>query len=111
MFIIKDPISINEIKEKYANFFDNLVKIVVDLERNVIAIDAELHADLEEYILENGSEQENLWGANIYMDKTKFVEYTSLINIRPWQNNRSMEIQNEDIKNKIYRIVNNLITW
>ena len=60
-----------------------MCKAVVDIERNVCAVDAELHADLESLLLENGSLQENLWGVNLYPLKQKFdfIEYTSLINI------------------------------
>ncbi len=111
MHIISVPISINEIKEKYNHFFENLLKIVVDLEKKIIAIDAELHVDLEQYLLESGSSQNNLWGANIYFNKPSFIEYTSLINIRPALNNKSMEIQDEKIKNSVFETVNNLITW
>ena len=111
MIIITNPTTIQEIKEKHNNFFDNLVKIVIDIEKETIAIDAELHADLESYLLENDSEQQNLWGANIYIDKPNFIEFTSLINIRPNQNNRSMEIQDDVLKIKIQNIVKKFITW
>jgi len=87
--------------------FTDVMKIVVDVERKVIAIDAEMHADLEETLLENGSHQKDLWGANIYPGKTgdDLIEYTSFINIRPNQNNRSMEILSESIKNSVKEIV------
>ena len=111
MFIRKEPISIKIIKEKYNHFFDTMVKIVIDIEKNIIAIDAEMHADLEQMLLENDSEQKNLWGANIYFEKTNFIEFTSLINIRPAQNNKNMEVQDENLRNKIQKIVNQLIIW
>ena len=89
-----------------------MIKAVVDIDKQIIALDAELHADLEEVLLENGSNQENLWGINLYLEdeKDKQIEYTALINIRPSLDNRSMEIEDIQIKNKINKIVNRLIT-
>ena len=88
-----------------------MVKAVVDIENKILAIDAELHSDLEELLLKNGSKQENLWGINIYpgTGKEKFIEYTSLINIRPSQGNASMDIKSNDLRVKIQKIVNGLI--
>ena len=88
-----------------------MMKAVVDIENNILAIDAELHSDLEELLLKNGSKQENLWGINIYPEasKEKFIEYTSLINIRPSQDNASMDIKSNDLRVKIQKIVNSLI--
>jgi hypothetical protein len=111
MFIVKEPISIKEIKEKHNHFFETMVKIVIDLEQNIIAIDSEMHADCEQLLLENRSKQSNLWGANIYFEKANFVEFTSLINIRPSQNNKSMEVQDENLKQQIQQIVDKLIIW
>ena len=89
-----------------------MIKAVVDIDKQIIALDAELHADLEEVLLENGSNQENLWGINLYLEenKDKQIEYTALINIRPSLDNRSMEIEDLQIRNKINKIVNRLIT-
>ena len=88
-----------------------LVKAVADVKNNVIAIDAELHSDLECMLLEEGSEQGNLWGFNIYpeMEDEDFVEFDSLINIRPRQNNRSHSVEDEAIRSKIIEIVNKFI--
>ncbi len=84
--------------------FSELMKIVVDVEKKILAVDAEMHADLEVLLLESGSGQNNLWGANVYPNRTDedFIEYTSFINIRPNQNNRSMEIQDTEIRNEGY---------
>ena len=91
--------------------FTELMKIVVDVDKKKLAIDAEMHADLEKLLLENGSEQKNLWGANIYPEKSndELIEYTSFINIRPSQNNRSMEILDDDLKIKVKEIILNLL--
>ena len=87
------------------------MKIVVDIKRRVLAIDADMHADLEEILLEDGSKQKDLWGANIYPQKSDedFLEYTSFINIRPSDDNKDMEVMDPDIRFAIKEIVNNLI--
>ncbi len=111
MFVIKEPIRFSEIKEKHANFYQGLVKIVVDVEKELVAVDAEMHADLEQQLLGGGSNQKDLWGANLYLDKPGFIEFNSLINIRPGQGNVSMDLANEDLKRKIKVIVNKLILF
>ena len=88
-----------------------MVKAVVDVEKRIIAVDAELHADLEEMLIENGSRQNSLWGINLRLknEKKDWIEYTALINIRPALGNDGMEIKNEAIKKKIAEIVYRLI--
>jgi len=91
--------------------FGNLVKAVVDVEKEIIAVDGELHADEQALLLEDGSKQENLWGINIYPDESgkDFIEFDSVINIRPSQQNRSRGIDNPEIKKKVLEIVNKLV--
>ncbi len=102
-----------ELAEKHLQYFKTLVKVVVDIEEGKIALDAELHSDLEACLLGEGSMQDNLWGINLYplKDKEDFIEYTAFINIRPHQNNRSMEIEDHKIKEKIQLIINRLIDY
>lgn len=111
MIIIKDSIDLEEIKNMLGNFFPEMVKGVVDIEKNELALDAELHSDLESLLIENGSLQKDLWGINIYpeLDDEDFIEFDSLINIRPTDNNRSRYVEDENIRNKIIEILNNLI--
>jgi hypothetical protein len=111
MEIITQKISIAKLKDLSGKMFGNLVKAVVDVEKGIIAIDGELHADEQALLLENGSRQENLWGINIYPDKTgvDFIEFDSVINIRPSQQNRSRGVENQEIKRKILEIINKLI--
>mgnify|MGYP001606524842 CR=1 FL=1 len=113
MKIIDSRISRNELTDNYLGYFKTMTKAVVDVEKDIVAIDAELHSDLEAYLLENGSKQENLWGINLYpfKDKNDFIEYTSLINIRPHQDNFSMEVENLEIREKISKIVSSLINY
>jgi hypothetical protein len=111
MQIIKDPISLNILWENRKTDFTEMMKIVVDVEKKILAIDAEMHADLENLLLTHNSEQQNLWGANIYPfhEGDDYMEYTSFINIRPSQNNRSMEVKDAEIRMKIRQIVTQLI--
>ncbi|MEI0702634.1 DUF5674 family protein [Brachyspira intermedia] len=111
MIIIKESIEVSEIKNMLGNFFTDMVKGVVDIEKNELALDAELHSDLESLLIENGSLQKNLWVINIYpeLDDEDFIEFDSWINIRPADNNRSRYVEDENIRNKIIEILNNLI--
>ena len=111
MKIIKDKISIKELKEMSAQMFGNFVKAVVDIEKKIMAVDSELHADEEALLLENGSEQRNLWGINIYPELSgdDFIEFDSMINLRPSQENRSRGVDNPEIRKKILEIVNQLV--
>jgi hypothetical protein len=88
-----------------------MVKFVVDVERGVAAVGGELHADEEALLLEDGSRQDDLWGANYYPGRGEegCLEYTSLINIRPAQGNRSMVIESEATQARVREIAFALI--
>ena len=111
MHIIESKISRQEISDKFCSYFETMTKAVVDVAKETIAIDADLHSDLEAALIEAGSRQEDLWGINLYPAKSEdeFIEYTSLINIRPHQNNPSMEIMDSALKEKIKSIVESLV--
>ena len=111
MKIIRDNISINELMEMAERMFGNLVKAVVDIEKEIMAVDAELHSDEEGLLLENGSEQKNLWGINLYVELSNedFVEFDSMINLRPSSGNRSCGIDSPEIREKIIKIINKLV--
>ena len=87
--------------------FGDMVKAVVDVDREVIAVNAELHSDLEAKLLENGSQQKHLWGINFYPDiqGDDFLEFDSMINMRPSQGNMSRGVDNEEVRMKISGIV------
>ena len=91
--------------------YGDMAKGVVDLERKVVALGGELHADCEEMLLEQGSSQVDLWGFNIYPAKSKEsrIEYTSFINIRPKQNNLQIEIKDEGLRQQIKAVIDSLI--
>ena len=86
--------------------FEDMAKYVVDVRRRVIGIGGEMHADAEQVLLEHGSEQQDLWGANYYpgRDRDGCIEFTSLINIRPAAGNRSMEVQDPALRETIREI-------
>ncbi len=111
MKIIKEKISIKELEKLAEAMFGNLVKAVVDIERKIMAVGGELHSDEEALLIENGSMQNNLWGINIYPEiKNKnWIEFDSMINLRPSQGNKSRGVENIDTQKIIIEIVNNLI--
>ncbi len=101
-------ISINELEAMAESMYDGLVKGVVDLKKGILVLDAEMHVDEEQYLLEQGSQQGNLWGINLYSAKfgtPEFIEFDSMINIRPRQQNMSRGIDNPEIRQKITDLV------
>ncbi|MFH1684188.1 MAG: DUF5674 family protein [Candidatus Margulisiibacteriota bacterium] len=111
MKIIKDKITLSELKQLAASKFGNFVKAVVDLQSRIMVVDAELHADEEALLIEQGSKQQALWGINIYpeLSGVEQIEFDSMINLKPSQNNRSRGIEDPAIREQIIQIVNNLI--
>lgn len=107
MKIITEALLLDELKQMAAATFGNLVKAVVDVDREIIAVDGELHSDLEALLLDNGSKQKSLWGINLYpeIQGDGFIEFDSIINMRPSQGNRSRGIENEKIRKGIAVIV------
>lgn len=94
-----------------ARSFGDLVKAVVDVERGIMSLDAELHSDEEAQLLEDGSEQQHLWGINLYpgVEGEGWVEFDSVINIRPWQDNRSRGVKDPQLRAQITQVVNRLV--
>lgn len=111
MIIVRDPVGLREIKSMAITKFGNMVKAVVDVERGIMALDGELHADEEAILIEDGSRQEHLWGINFYPDLSgeDFVEFDSMINLRPSRGNNSRGIEDPEIRKKIIEIINKLI--
>jgi hypothetical protein len=110
--IITDTFTLLELKQMAASMFGDMVKAVVDVDREVIAVDAELHSDLEALLLQDGSNQKGLWGINLYpeLKGDEFVEFDSMINMRPSQNNRSRGVDDESVRRKIIEIVSKRVT-
>ncbi len=112
MKLVKTQIQLNELEAMASKSMFNLVKVVVDIDKEIMVVDAEMHADEEQYLLALGSKQRNLWGINLYPKKygsKEFIEFDSMINLRPNENNLSRGIDNEIIKKKIETIVKKLV--
>jgi hypothetical protein len=111
MRIVDSPITLGELKTMAEGLFGNLVKAVVDVERQIMAVDGELHADEEALLLESGSRQQSLWGINIYpeLEGPDRIEFDSMINIRPSQGNRSRGIDDPKVRERIIQIVAGLM--
>ena len=91
--------------------FGDMVKAVVDVDRGVMAVSGELHSDEEAMLLEDGSRQSDLWGINLYPNESgvDWIEFDSMINVRPSQGNRSRGVEDEDVREAIRRVVANLV--
>ncbi len=112
MEILETPVTVNKLKDMAENHFVDMLKAVVDIDRQLIALDAELHSDLEALLLDNGSSQSSLWGINIYpeLDKDNYLEFDSMINLRPSQGNISRGVDDEKIRLKIIEVVEKWIS-
>ena len=111
MQLVDKKITRTQLMELAKERFGDLVKAVVDIKQGVMIIGGELHADEESLLLDQGSLQQDLWGINLYPDQTgeAFIEFDSMINIRPSQGNRSRDIQDPVIRKKIIDIVHRLV--
>ncbi|MGQ9701619.1 MAG: DUF5674 family protein [bacterium] len=111
MLVIKEQTSLLKIKELAQESFVNLVKAVVDVEKKILVVGGELHSDMEAVLLEMGSKQENLWGINIYPEanEDEFIEFDSMINVRPSMGNRTRRVEDPFVREKILGIVKDLI--
>ena len=111
MQIIDRPTDRQILNAMMPNYFGDMVKAVVDIVQKKIGVDAELHADIEQALLAQGSSQYDLWGINLYPEMTEedFVEFDSLINIRPGQGNRSRDVQDAETRQRIIETVNYLL--
>ena len=111
MTIINQAISRKILAEMAQNFYGEMIKGVVDINRRIMALDAELHSDLERLLLEDGSDQESLWGINLYpgVEGDDFIEFDSLNNISPRRNNFSRDVEDDAIRSQIRSIFKNLI--
>lgn len=109
--IVREPVSRSEVERLAREGFGDMVKAVVDVERAIMALAGELHSDQEALLLDDGSRQDDLWGINLYPGRPpdEWLEYDSMINLRPSQGNRSRDVENADTRNRIRKIVDDLI--
>jgi len=103
-----DTIDIVELTKMAEKMYGNLVKGVVDIEKDILVLDAEMHVDEEQFLLEQGSSQNDLGGINLYpanFGEEDFVEFDYMVNIRPRQQNMSRHVDSPEIQQKIIKIV------
>lgn len=105
ILILRDVITPEQV-EMMLDAYASYIKLAVDVEREILAGGGELHADCEQALLEDGSRQENVWGAD--WDLSGEVRFESLINIRPRQGNRSLELQSPELRRDVERIVRHI---
>lgn len=111
MKMVTTPITKSELSQMSQSFAGGLVKAVVDIKKEIMVVDAPMHADEEKELLDQGSNQDDLWGINLYPELAgdDFIEFDSMINIRPRLNNFSRGIEDENLQKKIVAIVNKLV--
>jgi hypothetical protein len=105
------PLSLEDLRAMAARGFGDLVKAVVDLARGVMVVEAEMHADEEAQLLEEGSRQEDLWGINLYPDlpEGEWIEFDSMINLRPSSGNSSRGVDDPSTRGAITALVTRLV--
>lgn len=106
-----DRISLDELRRLAAGRFGDMIKAVVDLERRIMLVDADLHADQEAELLAGGSRQQDLWGINLYPDLSgdDWLEFDSMINLRPSFDNRSRGVDDPAAREQIADLVRALV--
>jgi len=109
--IVREPITLDELRSLAHGQFGEFVKSVVDVRLGVMAIGGELHADEEALLIEQGGHQADLWGINLYPDRvgTDRIEFDSMINVRPSQGNRSRSVEDPALRQQIVNVVTRLI--
>lgn len=109
--VIEKSISLDELRDIAKEPFGDMVKAVVDIKKGIMAVGASMHADEEAELLARGSSQHDLWGINLYpeKDETSWLEFDSMINLRPGQGNRSRGVENPEMQQQIRSIVQKLI--
>ncbi len=111
--IVRVPVTLADIEAMAERMFGSLVKAVVDVERGIMAVGGEMHADEEALLLGEGSPQSGLWGINLYpaeFGSPRFIEFDSVINIRPSQGNRTRSVDDAAARAAITVIVDRLVT-
>ena len=109
--LVDKRVTREQIKAAAWPYYEEVVKAVVDVERRVMAIGGEMHADEERFLLDHGSRQSDLWGINIFteLEGLEMIEFDSLINIRPGMGNRTRNVEDPAIRERIIEIVNSFV--
>lgn len=107
IIVLKDKATKDQIDEASREFL-TYIKVVIDIKREIASIGGKFHADAEKILLEDGSKQDDLWGGGLDLKSGKF-DMQAIINIRPGQENDSMEILDSDIRKKFIKIAEKLL--
>lgn len=109
--IIRTPVPLSLVVDFAQARFGDMCKAAVDIRRCVMALGGELHSDEEAVLLEDGSAQSDIWGINLYPAETddEWIEFDSMINVRPSANNRSRGVEDPLLRARIRRAVESLI--
>lgn len=110
--IVKKPINLVELKKNAEKYYGDMVKAVVDVEREILAVGGEFHVDMQTILAnEENSSGASTWGINLYFDKTgdDFIEFDSMVNLKPALGNKTRNVENPEIQEKIRNIVNKLV--
>ena len=110
--LVRTPIPLADVIDVAQRRFGDMAKAAVDVSRGVMAIGGELHSDEEALLLEDGSVQADVWGINIYPAEAgdAWIEFDSMINVRPSANNRTRGVDDPAMQARIRRVVDSLIT-
>lgn len=109
---VEKPVSLGRLEDLADRMSGGLVKAVVDVDREIMAVGGLMHSDEEAVLLDNGSSQADLWGINFYPEEhgtDDFIEFDSMINLRPGQGNRSRSVEDAAMRTKIGEIVDRLV--
>lgn len=107
IILVKEKISKEQLEELAKEFYIDMVKGVVDVENEVLALGGEWHMDANNFLIGEGHLQRNMWGFNIYLDGR--IEHISLINIRPLQNNKTLEVEDAALRDRMSAIIKKYI--
>ena len=109
--IVRDRITRTALASLAEEQFGDWIKAVVDVSREIMAVGGDLHADDEAVLLADGSRLRDLWGINLHPGETgrDWVEFDSMINLRPGQGNRSLGVDDEAIRDRIREVVESLV--
>jgi hypothetical protein len=107
IYILRNKVTAEQISEMLKEY-ESMIKIVVDIRRRILAGGGEMHSDCESVLLDDGSEQDDLWGANWFPAEQR-IAFESLINIRPRLGNRNILIQNEEIRKPVESITREIL--
>jgi hypothetical protein len=111
ILIVEEKISLEQLRAYTKEWFGDMVKFDVDIKRAIIALGGELHSDAKAVLLSHGSKQQDVWGANVYpyQEPDARFEYTSLINIRPHDQNPGMRIESDEVRQQVREVAERLL--